>query len=760
MSEANRQIAENSSDRHDTVVESARGAAQCYFRPETEELVFIAGSEIGPFESHWRELMTDMDAFHEARTRYSRLLETYGRAAMEPLRSARRLDERASAVDKAESELEQTRERLRKKLGAFANIGSGYDQVVELIPVAQGPKNKGRGKAPRYAYVKKGYFSKTREGNKLHSVSLKGNEKDGGAASIFIRDKHGNTRIDTRKLGKQLTTLQSPKVKFDLQRALKLMGSDFDLSTLNKDFVLFDWAQQWNDSLLSERQGNANVDVSSGAQFMRFVSNVSASGQFDPNNQQASFKGEAKTSLTLASGCANATFYAPDRLGWPLRIETEEGKAFDLGMLRVRMETELNGFLGGSAQLEAQLQVVMEGDRQGVAGQPGGRLPRFRERRTTGRRFHQAMDANDEGVQLSGEAFAGVRLEGSLKGSIQWLKPTPPPDESISGALPNNQASGQFTTFCTFGHSMAGLLGAGSGGKLRCTFINGRFCFHVAASLCWGAGAKGAFLAEVDAATIAEFGAWLVYQLYSLDYSFFDVVERETFEAYSQYCVMQMANMEEQLYERYLGELKIVDDLSNTFREFVEDILAEGRQADDASKKRNVLARNVIQFKLDLLQHTPESKGILLYLLTRHGKADHVDSDNRSLLGDIYSSRKEAVICVLSSIQTLSEWEKVLCRISVDGVKLSEGLSDNETIKQQEEDLVRFLQEGYNRDVDLHRAKSSIQAIHHRLKRAITYGYALAFNDTCYYSLHRHANTQYPGGCEFGPWGDEQLPIV
>jgi hypothetical protein len=750
---------ESDVDPKDPTVASQRGSSQCYFRPDTEELIFIAGSETGAFETHWRELVAEMDTFHQAKADYSRALEAYGRADVEPLMLPSKMEQHVSAVDEAEAKLDAQRERLKKKMGALAGKGASYDEVVELIPVFRGAKTKGEGKAPRYAYVKKGYFTKTKEGRKLHGVSLKGNEKDGGASSIYSKDKNGRARIDTKKLREQLTRFQSPKMKLDLKTALKLIGSDFDPTTLNTDKVLFDWAENLNNSLLYSDHVNDQVDVSAGAQFMRFVSNVGASAQFDPRKKQAAIKGEAKVSLALASGVANMTIYAPDRRGWALKVQRDNGKAFDLGMLRVCVEGELSGFLGGSAQLEAQLQVVVDGKKQSVAGQPGGRLPRFSERKASGHQFYQAMDANDEGLQLSGEAFLGARIDGSLKGSIQWLKPTPPPEQT-GGALPALlKGSGQFTSFCTFGGGIAGLAGAGAGGKLRCTFINGKFCFKVAASLCWGAGAKGAFLAEVDAGAFAEFGAWLVYQLYSLDYTVFDVVDAQAFKVYSQFCVMSIAGVSDVLDRAYDDVLNTPKAVNDAFIAFSEELVGEFQAGLEASRGRTDLAKRVINSKQDLLLHTPEAKGILLYLLTRHGKEDHFDKENRTWSLDIYAERKEAVICVLRSIQTAAEWNKVMCRISEDGSSMAQSGSAFDVAIEQENHLIRFLQEGYNRDDDLRRAKSTIQIVKARLKLEITLGYALAFNDTPYYLLNNQSNP-YRQLCALSPCGTESERLV
>lgn len=753
MSEANKPVATNQTCKQGSKVLVHDRGMQCYFRPETEEFVFISPCEATAFENHWRGMMLSMDAFHEANANYSGALEFYAKEATLALSQAESEDD-LKGVDYAEQELEKQRAALKKMLGDLSVKGMSYDDVVELIPVlGQGGKSKGGIKPTRYAYVRKAYFSQIEKGLKLHLVSLKSSDQKGGAKSIYNIDKNGNARIDMQKLTKQLTDLQKPKAKLDLQKVMKWMGSDFDLDTLNKNDALFDWAESWTHSLKGEADEKGNVDVTGGAQFMRFVSNVGMNAEFDPNKGQLAFKGESKSSLALASGFVKREFYAPDRTGWKLAMRLDDGQEINLGMLRLRGEAELSGFAGASLQLEAQLQVVTKGDQQAFVGQSSGRLPRFRERKDAGIKFYKAMDAKDEGLHIGGEVFAGARLEGSIKGSLQWLKPNPPPDPA-KPLPPILESTGDYKDFCTIGSNIAGLLGAGAGGKFYCTFLNGKFCFHVASSLCWGAGAKGGFIAEVDAATIAEFGAWLVYQLYSLEYGFFEAIDERAFKAYSQYCVIK-TSVGESIYRGYDWLVKTPDDIAKMLIEIVDGLWDHGLKGLEASKGRNRLARNVIEFRKDLLLHTPEAKGILLYLLTRHGKLDHIDLENRTSLLDIYKDRKDAVIWVLTSIQTVIEWEKVLCHMTTDGSSLVGKTSAAEVAREQEAHLVRFLQEGYNRDEDLIKAKQELMQVYNRLKKTSAIGYALAMNNTSYYKFNSGPNYNYPQRCIFGPCASE-----
>ena len=746
--------AEGVTSREGTVVVAYHKAAQCYFRPDTEELVFLAGMEACKFETHWRGMQASVSNFHEAQARYQEVLEAYIAGSQQGL-SALARDKHEIAIAAAEDSVDETRKAIHQKLGTFSQNGMAYEDVVELLPII-GQNSKGkRGKKPiRYAYVKKSFYDKNKQGGKLSSKSLKAKDKKTGQQSIISKDKHGNTRIDTQLLRQQLQSLEWSKLKLELADVLKWSGADFNPDDLQKDITLFDWADSWNESATTSGAlfGSENIDFSAGAQFMRLVSNVGASAEFDPVKGQAAVNVGAKASFSIASATVGTQAYVPDRLGWSLAYAHSDGQTFDMGRLRLLIEPELTGFIGGSVVLEGQLQVMVKGDKQLLAGQPGGRLPRFETRRTKAKVFHQQMEAEDEGLKLTGEAFAGARVQGSLKGSLQWLKPAGPidPEHWTAGML---KSSGEFTDFCTIAPNIAGLAGVGAGGKFYCTFINGKFCFHVAASLCWGYGAKGGLIFEVGTNSIAEFGAWLVYQLHRLDYGFFSVVDEDAFAIYSKASVLSLAGVGFDLHRQYFYFSKRLMDVSKSLSARLIDFASNSKDKIAASHRRNALAKNTISRRFELLTYTPESKGILMYLLTRHGKLDYMDPDNMgaNLVPDFFQRRKEAVIWVLRSIQTLVEWRKVLCRITVDGSSQA-GEGDEAVVeKREEQGLVEFLQIGFDRDDDLRKAKGELYAIRRSIRLESSWGYALVMNNTEYYRLNYGVNPSFPDRCKFGP---------
>lgn len=738
-----------------------------YFRPETEEIIVVPAQDAGDFETHCLEMMGHVDEFHQANHAYSSAVEKYG---LQRQQAGIDIDSLIAEVVAAETTLEKKREALLEKLAEGETSNMGYQDVVELLPLldtrGREPGNQRLGR--RYAYARQSYYSERSGGRsqagakkKWRTVSLKNKDTATGKESIYTVDGHGRRKIDTKKLKEQLTKEILPTIKLELKDYV-------DLNDYNVDETLFDWADSWNKSLAGSHAFDNGVDVSGAAQFMRFVSNIGAEAEFNPNEGSVKIKGEAKGTLTVASGIGCAEFFIPDRLGWELKYTpekeadsntaTQTPTSFNMGVVRIYIENQLIGFVGASAQVEAQLQVmVKDNEQQIVTGQPWGRLPRFQERQS-GRssQFYQQMKEEDEGASITANAFAGASAEYSLKGAVQWLKPTSAPSADSTAIT---KTVGEFTDFAAIGASIGGLAGIGAGAKFLCTFINGKFCFKVAASLCCGVGAKGAFLCEVGGKALLEFGSWLAYQLFALDYRFLDLVFEDAFKTFTRICVMQLADLKKDIYQVYNELMSDAGDVAVEFKIFMLNLIDDNKINIEASKKRNQLAANIIAKPERLLTYTPEAKGILLYLLTRHGKWDHVDPENRSsLLLDIYPERKEAIIQVLCSIQTRREWVKVMCHRSKDGSDLAQIGDKQLVVKEQEQQLLEFLREGFNRDQDMKRRAAELAAqelseIYLRLKtgQELSWGYALAMNNTRWYNLNRAPNPHFPQRCEFGP---------
>lgn len=380
-------------------------------------------------------------------------------------------------------------------------------------------------------------------------------------------------------------------------------------------------------------------------------------------------------------------------------------------------------------------------------GDREGRLPRFRDRHSpTGAAFHQAREKNEEGASASAEIFAGARAEFKMKGGVQWLQPL---ELTVHQGKKGDDAkeAAKFVDFCSISEAFVGMVGAGAGGKFQCDFINGRFCFSIAASLCLGAGAKGSFEAEVDYDKLYDFGYWLVYQLYGLDYSFFEVISKEAFGAFTKISVILLSEIKKEVKE----ELKNMAITLNDIDDYFISVVSSFEEGVNSSQKRNDIAHNILSKPNHLIKTTPEAKGILIYLLTRHNLYDHVDLDNRVML-DIYHDRKEAILTILDSIQTQREWFQVFSHCNADGSDLAAGNSALKYMVAQRKmnDLKEFLQEGLNKD-------NEMDKIYRRLKVTPSWGYALAMNNTEFYKLYRMDNEFYPKSRIFSPVSDNNI---
>lgn len=754
MSEQETPVAEGQLNKKDgSAVVVQHESANIYYRPDTGELVFLAGDITGDFEKHWSDLLISMNAMHQTGEKYSMAVEKYGIAYCTVSQSAD-VSGLEDAATKAQREHDEAKTKLQDKLGEFTP--KGYDAVVELIPIKTKGKGRANGPGSRYVYVKKGYYDSLGTGKK-HVLGLDASDTESASKSIYIYDKQGNRKgIDTKKLKKIVSDFKFPKPE------LKVELFKFDKDDIGSiDKTLTDWADSWNNSLIVDsKEVGQNIDVSAGAQFMRFTANAGASGEWDVKDSKLTFKAEGEAVLAIAQGAASATYYYPDRVGWPLIYnEDDSGQTINMGMIRLCAEIELVGFAGASAQIENQLQVatlsgkdmkqIMMGKREKDKSK---QLPIFSQRRNSGALFKKKMADEDEGVTSSAEVFGGAKAEVSIKGGVQWLQPKAA-TEYQGKTGDEAKAVAEFVDFCSIGASVAGMAGLGIGYKFYCTFLNGKFCFKIAASLCCGMGAKGAFLCEVGYEKLKDFGAWLAYQLYVNNYHHLELISESAFQAFSRICVMLLSDMKSVIEGAFNDANSQVIKIFAIYNDFIDSV-QDGR---DASTKRNEIANEINRNPLVLLGYTPEAKGMLLYILTRHGLWDHFDPKNYGdiFIPDIYRDRKRAVMNVIYSIQTKREWDMVMLHRSADGYDLSDKMpmGKNEIITIQVKELTEFLQEGLNRDDEILNHSQLVNLIQssESLKNQPAIGYAVAMNNSYEYLLAHGDNPHYPKSGIFKP---------
>ncbi|MDK1234755.1 hypothetical protein [Cronobacter turicensis] len=734
-------------------------SCQCYFRIETLELIFIDEADAAEFEKVMSKLSELVDKQHKAKADYSEAIEKYGNN-LKDIANKDKLSEYEDKITSSEIVLDNATKALQNELGEF-NEQTGYKPVIELIPSQ--PLNKGvYGRC--YSYIKQTDYDSYKSKFTIISVDkFSGDE-------IFIKDENGNiTGINISSLKTKLAAAQNT-IK-------QMMDNTMTVSAdINYEATLTDWAKAWNDQYKECSKKGNYIDVSAGAQFLRLTANASTLNTWNPDTGKAQIKGEAKADLALCAGKVNSTIYVPDRVGWPIKFMVNNTKEANIGVLRAKIDGELTGYVGASAQVEGNLQFVTYNNKQLLMGSrtPGSRFATRKEGVTI-----KDSQENPKGLEIKGEAFGGAKVGGSLGGALQWLKPF----DSLVDELPNmlhtfginsleldkllpsvTQSEkkkeahlGEFQDFASLTLGGDAELGVGLSGEFRVRFVKGKFRFHIKGSLCLAVGAKGEVEGEITPKLFQEFAIWVIYQLYGIDYKHLVIITKEAFMVLSYILIMGGKNIYDVYYEKAQVEfLNVVSDFELFISENINEILA----AKEQSTMRNDFADMINSDPGSVYLFSPEAKGITLYILTGDGAYDRVDINNQGdgILPDTNKNRKTAVLYILSSIQTKREWKKVLTRITKDGTAFPG--NEDAVVTQAQENLKIFLQIGRDRDKELDDIIDKLQLrdfneVVNRLKNNPAYGYAFSPNCSKQYFINCDNNLFYTSLCNFKPMNSQ-----
>lgn len=759
MSEQGKAAAEHKLSKSESNVKVVtHKSCQCYFRTETLQLIFIDEAEVAGFEKAMDKLCLLIDEHHKAKANYSEAIENYG-IRKKDIANQNDLAEYKANIAKTEALLNTAAEKLQQELGDF-NEQTGYSAVVELISLQPLKKSKyGR----RYSYIKECDFKKFED--KLIIISVDISAGDG----IFKKDDGNIIGIN---IGSLKTKLAAAK-----NTIKQMMDSTMTVSAdVDYEATLTQWADAWNSESGAYNKEGHYIDVSAGAQFLRFTANASTLNTWNPDTGAVQIKGEAHSDLTLCSGTLNTTLYVPDRTGWPLKFMVNDIKEANIGILRARIDGELTGYVGASAQAEGNLQFVTYNKKQLLMGNRTPGAP-FSERQN-GVKIKDSKE-NPKSLEIKAEAFGGAKAGASLGGALQWLKPF----SSLVDELPNmlhtfgmdsaaleqilpsvkqsqeeeNTQSGEFHDFACLKVGGDVELGVGLSGDFKIRFVKGRFRFHIKGSLCLGPGAKGEVEGEVTPELFGEFAIWVIYQLYGIDYKHLKIIAEDAFFIFSYILVMGGESIYEEYYNKMRAEYEEVKD---DFYKFIDQITKDLVDAKRKSTERNSLANAIINDPGCVYLFPPEAKGIAIYVLTGDSAYDRIDINNQGdgFLPDTNRNRKTAVLYILSSIQTKREWKKVLSRISKDGTALPG--NEDTVVKLAEENIRNFLQRGFNKDKELEAVIDKLELrefnqVFKRLKENPAYGYAFSPNCTKQYFLHCDDNPFYSSLCHFGPVNSE-----
>ena len=190
----------------------------------------------------------------------------------------------------------------------------------------------------------------------------------------------------------------------------------------------------------------------------------------------------------------------------------------------------------------------------------------------------------------------------------------------------------------------------------------------------------------VDAGKMFEFVMWLHNQLLLAGFKYLVYIQAEAFKAFSQLLFMFIAQ-DSDVGKRLLAATQ---DINIAYESALRAI--------EQAKTRSQIVHRIQSQQHWLLYATPETKGMLLYQITRHSMASHfrisgLPSPAGSGIGQdtqmhYLDDHKKAVITILSSVQLIAEWNNVMQHMTRDGSKAAGQEREHEL------HVIRFLNYG------------------------------------------------------------------
>ncbi|WP_447594077.1 DNA repair protein [Stenotrophomonas rhizophila] len=452
------------------------------------------------------------------------------------------------------------------------------------------------------------------------------------------------------------------------------------------DPVVFDIIEAGGNEFVEHVQKSDSYEVASSAQWLRFVAGCGASAQanWDPLKGRASAKAEASASakLVLFEGKWTHSYSVPSIKGWQMQFNN-----VDLGAIVFVLACDLYGFAGAKGTLAGSAEIKYEGKKPVATAQPRDRsdslaenfdtqrgLPRANldEPRVRVMGLNESAKGNGAGVEITAEVFAGVEGGITPSGDLRWL----PPDRKDP------------VSFAKIAFDVAVSAGAGAKAQLTILFNSGKFRVRASARLCWGVGAKGAVDFAVDAAGMIEFAKWIYYQLAHAGFKLLTYIAQDAFQALSK--IMFLVIAEKSTVGQYLaGNVEAIDAVFDVLQAKLERAEARSKLVERINKKPDWL-----------VYATPETRGMLLYAITRHYAETHARNapSVEMGIGDLQvhalPAHKQAILNIMLPVSTRPEWENVMQHMTIDGFPRADS-------GKAEGDVVRFLDYGWSLNKDL-----------------------------------------------------------
>ncbi|MBU1364591.1 MAG: hypothetical protein KKE51_12300 [Gammaproteobacteria bacterium] len=683
-------------------------APSAYLRLDTGEVIGVPASDLTQLNNEfdkWNRLIYEQLLANEVLAVCDARLEAIAHqlAVQEKSVSEDVIKESEKAQGFALEWREKATEKLRTELAPLDKLGGAGKKLVELIPLAEKPgdslaahkhgKENGDWKLdginPKIAWSFKSaagirdHFKqverykgvgplRTIPSDKLKTAWPKAkDEKSMKWAEVYKKEKGGKRKIDRVKM-RQYLGEQVQGIKGKSSDLVKLEISN--TGTLGPEVLA-----NWNANATFNKEGKlvfgdtqyGDIDLSAEAAAMRYFTGGSLSGEIAPLKGNVNIKAEGSAEIAFAEGKAGASLFLPSKEGIMLYLldikqihalakgKAMPGKPYDMGAVRMIAAAELKGVIGVSIAGEVSLGVAMKDIE---TTDLDGKKKHAKEARLSGKRNKnkrartidvtgQADDwKNMAGATAEVSLFAGAKGGLELKGSLQWRNP--------------HSENKEFEAMASIAPEVQGQAGIGASAKMMIDYVDGVFRITAHAGICFGVGAEGTVSFAVNVKQIGSFIYWLYYNLLNVGFRNLVILSKAAFKVFKQLCYLMVCQGKK--VEEYF--LKTGDDLKKAFADMAEKY--EKAQASYDLGKRILANPDQTRFS------PPESKGILIYQLTRHGKESFPVEPG---LGSGYlRTQKSAVLAILHQTQLKADIENVIQHIDPEGAKGS--FSDNLTM--------------------------------------------------------------------------------
>jgi len=782
-------------------------APQAYLRLDTGEVIGVPAGDVTALNNEfdkWNRLIHEQLLANEVLSVCDERLALIAQAqATQPKSIGQQtVDEARKAQGFALKWREEASEKLRTELTPLDKLGGSGKKLIELMPLIEkagdSPAKFERGKEDgqwkkegsdlnkawsfksaagfRDQFMQKERYRGVGPIRVLSSDKLKSewpkfkDAKTMKWAEVYKPEKDGKRKIDRAKLRNYLG---------EQVQGLKAKSSDFvtldvnSTGTLGPE-VLADWNANASvgkeaQLILGETQVG-DIDLGAEAAAMRYFTGGSLSGEIAPLKGKVNIKAEGSAEVAFAEGKAAASLYLPSKEGILLYLLDLEqvgaiaqgrsmpGTPYDLGAIRLVAAAELKGVIGVSLAGEVSIGVEMKDvESQDVDGQTKLRKkPHVGGSRQKAKRA-SAVDIGGQGSEWKNTAglaaevnfFAGAKGGLELKGSLQWRNP-------------HNEKK-EFEIMASVAPEVQGQAGIGGSAKLNIDYVGGIFRITAHAGLCFGVGAEGTVTLGVGVKQLASFLYWLYYNLLHVGFRTFVFMTKDAFEAFKYLVYLVVCE----------GK-KVADYFSAKIEELRQQrvILQKAYAKAEASHE---LGRRILAHPESVRFSPPETKGMLIYQLTRHGKASLVVEPG---LGSSYlRTQKQAMLSILHQTQLKSDIENVIQHIGPKGGKGSlatnlamlrdffavegPGGLDLPGKTTQESDFEQFMRQAGIKAQQLSDARTSLsgeldqvamngdfgswyEQMTVALKDEPTRGYVAVANNTTAYAMQRDAGDDHP----------------